>query len=196
MFDRGMFILKIWNENNAYPDLYLFTQSFYSKYSSLFRQHQNMIDHWAKSHDKAIKHQQEIITHTINKTNMNSFLRRRFSKILVTVFATVLTFMHAGAQSVGDYFCVSSGNWDDVSIWLRYNGTGWVVPAAPPTYTDGEIHIDTAFTVSVNTNKIFDQLYVGSTASLFVKWRFVCCHNGPGSTLPSMEVSAGIPQQP
>ncbi|HNQ00013.1 MAG TPA: hypothetical protein PKK99_13220, partial [Bacteroidia bacterium] len=113
--------------------------------------------------------------------NMNSFLRRRFSKILVTVFATVLTFMHAGAQSVGDYFCVSSGNWDDVSIWLRYNGTGWVVPAAPPTYTDGEIHIDTAFTVSVNTNKILDQLYVGSTASLFVNGGLFVVNNGPGS---------------
>lgn len=37
----------------------------------------------------------------------------------------------------GDYITVKSGNWDDVSVWKKYDGTTWNTVSAYPVYNSG-----------------------------------------------------------
>ncbi len=78
---------------------------------------------------------------------MNS-VRFFLALVILTMVSVVMTF----AQAVGDYGSVTSGNWNDVTTWGTWDGSGWTgVPAAPPAATDN-VWIVGSFTVEVTTS--------------------------------------------
>jgi hypothetical protein len=43
----------------------------------------------------------------------------------------------------GDYRSITSGNWNSLTTWERYNGAAWVAPAVTPDDGDKTITIQT-----------------------------------------------------
>jgi hypothetical protein len=73
----------------------------------------------------------------------------------------------AYAQSAGDYRSnVTSGNWNTVASWQRYNGTAWVAASATPTSADGAIEIRTGHTITVTANVTVDQVTINGTLTV------------------------------
>ena len=68
----------------------------------------------------------------------------------------------------GDYRTQKSGNWNDASIWQRYNGSTWVTATNAPTSSDGQIKIKTGHTVTVTSNVTVDQVVIEENASVII----------------------------
>ncbi|MGB3074301.1 MAG: MopE-related protein, partial [Chitinophagales bacterium] len=71
-------------------------------------------------------------------------------------------------EATGDFRTVQSGDWNDVSNWMTYDGVAWVTPIEPPNSDANAIIIKNGHTITV-TNTIFvDQLVIEAGASLDV----------------------------
>ena len=60
---------------------------------------------------------------------MNKYLRFGFVASLVLLSVT-----WGQAQTIGDYRSINNGNWSNLTIWQRWNGTAWVTPSAGQGY--------------------------------------------------------------
>ena len=60
----------------------------------------------------------------------------------------------------GDYRTVQSGNWNDPSVWERYDGNNWVAASTTPTSSDGQINIESGHTVTVTATVTVDQVVI------------------------------------
>jgi hypothetical protein len=56
------------------------------------------------------------------------------------------------AQSSGDYRTVSTGNWDNTSVWQRYNGTSWTTVTRYPGEDPGTGNVDIRHNITLNVN--------------------------------------------
>ncbi|MBL7722733.1 MAG: hypothetical protein JNK27_01220, partial [Chitinophagaceae bacterium] len=93
--------------------------------------------------------------------------------------------MRANAQTAGDFRTDGSGggNWTDVSIWERYNGTvaGWVPSTYAPTSSDGVITITDGDQVNITSNITIDQVVIETNATLIAFSGTVTINNGTGT---------------
>ncbi|REJ83707.1 MAG: T9SS C-terminal target domain-containing protein [Bacteroidetes bacterium] len=65
-----------------------------------------------------------------------------------------------------DYRSVASGDWSNLSIWQRYNGSVWVAATVAPSNSHNVISIQAGHTVRVNTAVTVDQLVIDSNGIL------------------------------
>ncbi|OSZ76975.1 hypothetical protein CAP36_11115 [Chitinophagaceae bacterium IBVUCB2] len=73
------------------------------------------------------------------------------------------------APITGQYRTVGSGDWSNVAIWERYNGTIWVTPApSAPTSADAAITILNTHAVTISAPVTADQLTVNGGGQLTV----------------------------
>ncbi|MCE1166086.1 MAG: hypothetical protein LWX07_11870 [Bacteroidetes bacterium] len=88
---------------------------------------------------------------------------------LVTAVVLQFVFAELFPQSENDYKSKASGNWYDVSSWLRYNGSAWVNATSPPDYNAGLIRILPGHTIEYNSSDIsVNQLVIETGAQLTV----------------------------
>lgn len=122
-------------------------------------------------------------------------VRTQYKKIIavssgVFAVASALFFIYFGSQTeearaaiIGDFRTVSSGSWNTVGIWQRYNGTIWVAAAASPTSADNIIEIQSGHTVSVATNITADQVIVLAGGTLNITSNTFTVNNGVGTDI-------------
>ncbi len=70
------------------------------------------------------------------------------------------------ANATGDYRSKTSGNWNAIGSWERYNGSSWVNATVTPNNTNGVITILNGHTITVTAGVNVDQLSVSSGATL------------------------------
>src|SRR5689334_6853396 len=59
----------------------------------------------------------------------------------------------------GDYRTVKSGNWNDISIWQRYDAGHWHSATRPPNNTDERIIFLAGDTVTIDASDIGDTIH-------------------------------------
>lgn len=94
-------------------------------------------------------------------------------------FAFVCAFTFAitslSAQNMGDYRSVATGDWNNATTWETFDGLSWVAATLSPTATDGQITVQAAHTVTVNSTELIDEtvidgvLFVDATGFLEVQ---------------------------
>ena len=105
-------------------------------------------------------------------------------KKFITLTCIVFYAIASNAQSTGDYQSKKTGNWTDVTVWQRYNGTKWVSASAYPTSSDGVITISDLTTVTVNANITIDQTVVAAGGALSLVSNYtISLNNTPGDDL-------------
>ena len=87
-------------------------------------------------------------------------------KKFITLVCIAFYAITALAQSAGDYRSAKSGNWTDITVWQRYNGTKWVAASAYPTSADGIISIQDLTAVTINATIAIDQTVVDAGGQL------------------------------
>ncbi len=92
-------------------------------------------------------------------------------KILFTLFSCILFNLNFNislhAQSTGDFQSNTTGNWNALSTWERWDGSSWITPAPNvPTSADGVITILSGDTVTVTANVSADQVIVNAGGNL------------------------------
>jgi hypothetical protein len=101
-------------------------------------------------------------------------LRRRIIIVssIITISALVLVFLNffnnkkASAAVTGDIRSIASGNWNNLAIWEKYNGTSWIPAIAIPSSTDKQIVIKSGHTVTITAALSVDEVVVESGAVL------------------------------
>jgi hypothetical protein len=87
--------------------------------------------------------------------------------LILLVSGSLTIYFNLGTSYVayaatGDFRSTTSGNWNSTATWLRYNGSSWVTPAAPPSSTDGAINIQNGHIVTVTSSVTVDQLVIST----------------------------------
>ncbi len=68
----------------------------------------------------------------------------------------------------GDYRTVKSGNWNDATVWQRYDGSNWVAASSAPTSSNGQINIESGHTVTVTSTVTVDQVVIKENGKVIV----------------------------
>ena len=92
-------------------------------------------------------------------------MKRNFTFLVVTITlicASVTSF----SQSLGDYRSAGTGNWLSISSWERFDGSTWQPAVSTPTFSDGQISIRSAHTITLNGPVTADQLVIDATGAL------------------------------
>lgn len=93
----------------------------------------------------------------------------------------------ASAQSANDYRSASTGNWNSLSSWQRFNGTTWLTPTmteGTPNNSDGAITIRNTHQITVTANVSADQLTIDAGGELEINSsRTLTISNGTGTDL-------------
>jgi hypothetical protein len=98
-----------------------------------------------------------------------------YMMLMKNIFLPLIIFLiHSSlfAQTVGDYRSATTGNWNTLATWQRYNGTTWVTPTGGqgvPSSASGTITILNGHTVSIpNVNQSADQMTINSGGQVTV----------------------------
>ena len=121
--------------------------------------------------------------------------RLRYKKIIAVssgIFAvvSVLFFIYFGSHTEdaraainGDFRTISSGSWNTIGIWQRYNGVSWVAATLAPTSANNIIEIQSGHTVSVVTNVTADQIIVVAGGTLNITSNTFTVNKGAGTDI-------------
>jgi len=93
-----------------------------------------------------------------------------FSRLGLISILMLISFRGAYAQAIGDYGAISTGMWNDPTIWRTWNGAGWVNnPGNWPGSSTTSVYILTGSTVTVQMGGSIsvNNLVVQSGAKLF-----------------------------
>ena len=72
-------------------------------------------------------------------------------------------------QAANDYRTVATGNWNNIAVWQRYDGTAWVAAAAAPTSgTANVITIRNGHTITVTASVSVDQTIIDAGGQITV----------------------------
>lgn len=92
-------------------------------------------------------------------------------------------FSNLHGASEGDYKSIGNGNWTDISVWQRYNGSTWVNATSYPTSADGAIEISAGNLILINTALTIDQLNIIGTLQYSANNQNFTLNNGAGNDL-------------
>lgn len=90
---------------------------------------------------------------------------------IVLTFAGLLSFNLLNGQTAGDYRSASSGNWNDLPTWERFDGSSWLTPTmaqGTPTNANGLINIKNTHAVTVTASVTTDQTTIESGGEVIV----------------------------
>jgi hypothetical protein len=110
-----------------------------------------------------------------NKIQLRNVLRQRLA--FATLFTLIvgsgifLTLFFGNNKKLvaavnGDIRSISSGNWTNLAIWQKYNGSTWIAATSVPSNGDNTITIQSGHTVTINAALTVDQIVVESGAIL------------------------------
>ncbi len=92
-----------------------------------------------------------------------ALIMKKFISVLI---ASILISYTVLAQSSGDYRSIGSGNWNDPTKWLTYNGTSWVAASTYPGQNPGTglvfITNETAIIITATVPNPVSSLYVSA----------------------------------
>ena len=90
----------------------------------------------------------------------------------------------AKAAVSGDYRSATTGNWNSISTWEKYDGTSWLAATVTPTSTNGVITIQNGHTVTVTASVTVDEVAVDSGGALVIMaGKNLTLANGAGTDL-------------
>ncbi|WP_207532401.1 T9SS type A sorting domain-containing protein [Desertivirga arenae] len=93
-------------------------------------------------------------------------------KLMLCAAASIilLPLKSAFAQTSGDYRTRTTGNWNTVSTWERYDGSNWIASPSQgtPTNAMGAITIQASHTVTITANVSVDQVTVATGAQMIL----------------------------
>ncbi|MEO5570174.1 MAG: hypothetical protein ABIT08_05690, partial [Bacteroidia bacterium] len=110
-----------------------------------------------------------------------------FGMIILT--ASLIAYFNIGTSTTalavvnGDYRSFTSGNWNNIATWEKYNGVSWIPAIAAPTSLDGVITIQNGHTVAVTAAVTADQVVVDAGGILNVNTGTLTLANGAGTDL-------------
>src|SRR4051812_9954272 len=58
----------------------------------------------------------------------------------------------SAASANGDYRTATSGNWNGVTVWQKYNGSSWLATASAPASTNKVITIQAGHTITITAS--------------------------------------------
>lgn len=85
---------------------------------------------------------------------------------IIVLMSLVFFYSFDAFSALGDFRTKSSGNWNNVAIWQRHNGSSWVDATYSPSYTDEDISILSGHAVTVTVSIIVDQVDVVGSLTL------------------------------
>jgi hypothetical protein len=88
------------------------------------------------------------------------YLTRLSNRITGLLVISLFTVAGIFGQTTGDYRTTGVATFASATNWQRYNGTGWVVAATPPTQSDNIITIRNGHTATLTVLNTLDQLVV------------------------------------
>ncbi|GAB3653578.1 hypothetical protein GCM10028791_23810 [Echinicola sediminis] len=89
---------------------------------------------------------------------------KRIYKIIFVIFiAALILSKQALSQITGAYRTISSGDFDQVSIWEVYNGITWTSAVAKPS-TDNDVYIEYGDEVTLTQNEAIRSLFLNAEA--------------------------------
>ncbi|UII23894.1 T9SS type A sorting domain-containing protein [Fulvivirga ligni] len=106
--------------------------------------------------------------------------------LLLTLSIFLVTDMFG--QATGDFRTFSSGNWDNVNVWERFDGAVWVNPApSAPTSSDGTITIRANHSIAIASGSVSaDQIVIAANNASILsvsEGATLILDNGAGSDL-------------
>jgi hypothetical protein len=109
-----------------------------------------------------------------SKLVLKTALRRReivvgvilLFSIAITLSVLMLDNREAHAAVAGDIRSIASGNWNNIAIWQKFDGTQWNAATVVPSMTDNEITIQSGHTVTITALLSVDQVVIESGAIL------------------------------
>lgn len=115
---------------------------------------------------------------------LSASVKSNYMKHLSLLFLTAAFFLHVKSQVTGEYRSVVSGDWYNLAVWERFDGSAWQPATVEPASTDGTITIRNAHAVSATTAVTADQLIVAVGGTLTIS-NTVTIADGPGDDLTS-----------
>ncbi len=92
-----------------------------------------------------------------------------FKQVCLLVFVLLAIAGQGWGQSLGDYRSKTSGNWNSIGSWERYDGANWQDAVATPTSADNAITIRSPHTITISAVGLtYDQVTVDSGAQVTV----------------------------
>lgn len=114
------------------------------------------------------------------KGNMNLSLR----SVYILLILTLTSLGVAWGQATGDYRSATSGNWNSIATWERFNAGSWEPAAASPTNADGAITIQNGHVVTITANVTADQILVSAGGQVILNsGTTLTLNNGTGTDL-------------
>lgn len=98
------------------------------------------------------------------------------------LFLLVCYALSSQAQTTGDYRSASTGFWNLIATWERYDGTAWQPAATVPAETDGTVTIRSPHTVTISSGATADQIVINAGGTLSDNALLILV-NGPGADL-------------
>lgn len=113
---------------------------------------------------------------------LNDVFIKPFIKKAV-IFCFVFLSISLFSQTTGDYKTSTSGNWNNISSWQRYNGTSWVAANAFPANVNGIISIQSGHIITINASVTIDQTTINSGGKILYSAGTLTINNGTGNDL-------------
>lgn len=88
------------------------------------------------------------------------------TRYLAQVSAILDQFLNENTSAVGNYFSITSGNWEDASTWAVYDGMDYELASTPPSPGVRKVTIQSNHIVSINSPQTIKNLYVEEQATL------------------------------
>ena len=110
------------------------------------------------------------------KTKMTVRMRIILATSAVTLLAAMLVIyfnfsdvQESKAFSPGDYRTISSGDWEDVSVWEVFDGSGWIQAEIPPGETVKKIQLTNNQQITLTEEIVVNSIVIDEGSTLIIE---------------------------
>jgi len=96
---------------------------------------------------------------------MRKILQSGLLILVLWIMSSILLF---GQDNLDDYRTTQSGNWSDVAIWERFDGSQWIAATVAPDTNAGKINIDSAKVVTITSDLVVDSVSIKGYGQLII----------------------------
>ena len=130
------------------------------------------------------------------KLNQRIHIKTSVKRVLITtstfcfllaigfiIFINLSDKREARAAANGDYRTKASGDWNNASIWEKYDGSAWVNATEVPTFTDGVIEIANGNYITISSDVTVDEFLIDDEGMLTNSAGSFTIKNGAGTDI-------------